>query len=525
MSLKRSYKTFFSCVLLIPAMFLMLAGCGPSPEKIAAREARLGEEVETYLNKVQELNMQGQEEQAMALLDQALKNKKYLSHRERFFEVKADLMLMREKADQVKAMVLEAWQNAPSNAQRVFGRVHEYYRQRQDHEAILKWGASLLAPENSLPEELHGQVWGWKLGAFIARQDEQGAKECVDRILAKVKDDASAAMLQSVMGGLFDGSRHDLAVTLIRYLESKDLQSEPHRNMLVTLSMRCALADKTFEAVVPAFAACVRQLPDDQMLQITRLVAGFLRRNSQPALLEQCAREVIFNAAGKHNAVNYAAQVWVETGVAANRKLLPERLDALLNAKVSPVQVANLFDRYFYEMVGDLDVMRSLCAVGERILAVCSDESAISAVKIKILDGAFITDNFDQAIQMLEKGIPDKDKAWHDLSISKVKAHRAMAQNKPRDAVQYFREFMKALIASDQAEEYDPTSGIAYSREWILGRNASRIAKILESIPDEKLAKEAREEAKNYFREALKKAGGDADALKLLEAETKGMGL
>lgn len=163
--------------------------------------------------------------------------------------------------------------------------------------------------------------------------------------------------------------------------------------------------------------------------------------------------------------------------------------------------------------------------MGERILAVCSDQTTVNNIKVKILDGAFITDNFDLAVHMLEQGIPGKDKLWHDMSLPKVKAHRAMAQKKPREAVQYFREFMNAWISSDQKEEFDPTSGIAYSREWILGRNANRIAGILDSIPDKAEADKARAEAKAYFKIALEKAANDAEAMKLLKEETKTMGL
>ncbi|MDD4103056.1 MAG: hypothetical protein PHU80_10565 [Kiritimatiellae bacterium] len=525
MSLKRIFRSFFSFVLCLSAVFLMVAGCGPSPEVIAIREARLTREIDIYLNKIQELYMDGQEELAMAFLERGFKNKKYLWHCERFFELKVDLMLSREEVLQVETLVLDAWKTKPYNAKPVFGRVHDYYRQREDYEAIRQWCDSLLALDKAFPEELHGQVLNWKLTAVVAQQDASGIKACFDSILAKLKIDDAAPMFQNALIGLVDRSHYDLAINLIQYLESKKLQSDTMRNMLVTLSMRCALADKTHETIAPAFTACVEQLPDDQLSKITRMVFGVLQRDNKTAMLEQCARQVIFNAVGKHNSVNHAARVWLESGVKANRKVLPERLDALLNAKVSPIQVGNLFDRYFYEMVDDLDLIRSLCAVGERIVADCSDESTINAVKVKVLDGAFITDNFDQAILMLEKGIPGKDKVWHDMSIPKVKAHRAMAQGKPRDAVQYFREFMNAWIASDQEEEYDPTSGIAYSREWILGRNANRIANILSTIPDQAMAAEARKEAKAYFREAIKKAAGDADALKLLEAETKDMGL
>ncbi len=525
MELKRTCQSFFRCVLCLLAVLCAVAGCGPSPERIAVREAVLTREIGIYLEKAQELYMNGQEDLAMAFLERGLNNKKYKWHRDRFFELKVELMLAREEVDQVKALVLGAWKEAPYTAKPVFGRVYDYYRQRQDHLAIRKWADSLMALGQTLPEEMQGQVLNWMLDTAVTLQDEHGAKECIDKILGKLRIVAATPMLERAMSSLMNGRHYDLALQLIHYLESKSILYAPYRDMLVTLSMHCALADKSFATVESSFTACVEQLRDDQLIKIIRMVFGALQRNNKTALLEQCARHVVFNAIGKHNSVNHSARTWLETGIAANRKILPERLDALLNAKVSPIQVGNLFDRYFYEMVDDLDLIRSLCAVGERIVAGCSDESTVNSVKIKVLDGAFITDNFDQASQMLETGIPGKDKVWHDMSIPKVKAHRAMVQNKPREAVRYFREFMNAWLASDQDEEYDPTSGIAYSRDWILGRNANRIANILESIPDMKMAKEAREEAKNYFREALKKAAGDTEALKLLKEEVKPLGL
>jgi len=81
---------------------------------------------------------------------------------------------------------------------------------------------------------------------------------------------------------------------------------------------------------------------------------------------------------------------------------------------------------------------------------------------------------------------------------------------------------MNAWIASDQEEEFDPTSGIAYSREWILGRNAKRIGDILDTIPDKAEADKARAEAKEYFKTAIKKAENDPAALELLKKETEG---
>jgi hypothetical protein len=285
------------------------------------------------------------------------------------------------------------------------------------------------------------------------------------------------------------------------------------------------LAAKEWDLFQPAINACVAQLPDDQLLKLLQTAFSSLQKNGKTDLAEAVCKQVFATVTEKQGSVNLAARIWVESGVAGDKKSLPERLDALLKAKVSPVQVGTLYDRYFYEMVADLDIIRNLCATGERILASCTDETTVNNVKVKVLDGAFLVNNFDLAVHMLEQGIPGKDKAWHEMSLPKVKAHRAMAQNKPREAVQYFREFMNTWITSKQEEEFDPTSGIAYSREWILGRNANRIANILDSIPDKAGADQARAEAKAYFKIAVQKASKDADAIRLITEETKGMGL
>jgi hypothetical protein len=129
------------------------------------------------------------------------------------------------------------------------------------------------------------------------------------------------------------------------------------------------------------------------------------------------------------------------------------------------------------------------------------------------------------AVEMLEKGIPGKDKEWHDTTIPKVKAHRALAKNKPLEAIENFRQFMTEWKNAKQTEEFDPSTGMAYSREWILGRNAVRISKIYASIPDAENQKKALVEADDYFKEALTKVDKNSEELKALTKEIKDAGL
>jgi len=144
--------------------------------------------------------------------------------------------------------------------------------------------------------------------------------------------------------------------TLVDYINKKNPNAPLYRNMIVTFSLRCVLAANAWEKFPALFQNCVAQLPDDLLLQLMRATFSTLQRNNRKDLIEQACKCVIFNASSKTTAVNFASRTWVEDGVAANKKLLPERLDALLNAKVSPIQVGNLFDRYFYEMVDNRDM-------------------------------------------------------------------------------------------------------------------------------------------------------------------------
>lgn len=511
-----------SCLVLAGFCLVLTPGCKPSAEKIAAREALLGHEIERTLEEVQRLRAEEKINEALTVIERALANPKYAAHAARFFTEKIAALLAQNQDAAARAAILEAWKKAPESARAVFGSVHNAYRQMNRHDDIRHWCRDLLARETGLPVDLRQQVLNWQLSASLAMADADLAQADLDKVVQDLSPEKAAPLVQQTLGGLIDGGQHAFASRLLRHLQAKKLEASAYRNLLVSLTLRCVLAAKNWDDAPAAFDACVAQLPDSTLYTLSRTFFTSLQKNGRNDLVEQASKKMVFNAIGKTNAVNYAARVWVDTGVAANPGVLPERLDALLTAQISPVQVGNLFDRYFYEMAEQLTIIRALCTVGERILASCSDENTVNSVKVKILDGAFITENYDLAVSMLEKGIPGKDKAWHDMSLPKVKAHRAMAKKQPREAVSFFREFMNAWLTSDQEEEFDPTSGIAYSREWILGRNAKRIAGILDSIPDKAEADKARAEAKGYFKTALEKAANDPAALKLLQEETKG---
>ena len=512
-----------SCVSLAGACLLLPQGCGPSAEKKAAQEAQLNQEIESTFEQVQMLRGEDKNAEALALLDKALANRKYAAHKPRFFSEKIQTLLAQSNDASAREAILAAWKREPDCARAVFGTVQSHLKQTSRHADIRAWCKSLLDASVKLPGELRDQALGWQLDAAIALADPETAKADIDALLAALDPAKAEATLSRVLGAQVDASQHPFAAALLRHLEGKQPAVFP--DLLATLSLRNALGAKEWDKLPAAFDTCVARLPDDQLYKLSRTFFSTLQKNGKADIMEQTSEKAVFSAKDKTNSLNFASRVWMECGVSADKNALPVRLEALLNADISPVQVGNLYDQYFYAMTEHPGIIGKLCALGERIIAACPDTNIVNAVKVKVLDGAFIIENYDLAVTLLEKGIPGKDKVWHDMSIPKVKAHRAMAKNQPREAAGFFRAFMNAWIATEQEEEFDPVNGIAYSREWILGRNAKRIADLFESIPDKAEADKALAEAVAYFKTALEKAANDPEALKNLKEETAALGL
>ena len=519
----RFVRVCVSCLSLAGACLLLPQGCGSSAEKKAAREAQLHQEIEATFERVQALRSEDKTADALKLLDQAIANRKYAAHKPRFFTEKIHTLLALDNDAAARDAILAAWKREPDCARAVFGAIQSHLRQANRHADVRAWCKSLQDASVKLPAELREQALGWQLDAAMALADPEIAKADIDTLLAALDPAKAESALSRTLGALVDAGQHPFAAALIRHLEGKQPAVFP--DLLATLSLRNALGAKEWDTLPAAFDTCVARLPDDQLYKLSRTFFSTLQKNGKADLMEQTSEKAVFNAKDKPNSVNFASRVWMECGVSADKNALPVRLEALLNADISPVQVGNLYDQYFYAMTEHPAIIGKLCALGERIITACPDTNTVNAIKVKVLDGAFIIENYDLAVTMLEKGIPGKDKVWHDMSIPKVKAHRAMAKNQPREAAGFFRAFMDAWIATEQEEEFDPVNGIAYSREWILGRNAKRIADLFESIPDKAEADKALAEAKAYFATALEKAANDPEALKKLKEETAALGL
>ena len=177
----------------------------------------------------------------------------------------------------------------------------------------------------------------------------------------------------------------------------------------------------------------------------------------------------------------------------------------------------------------DVARLREMLAFSEKLVksGVLSAPAA-NALKERRLDGYFLSNDFDGAIAYLEQeGAPNRTPAWCKGTAAKLRAHKAMEAKDLKEAVKQLLVFGDFMLSDEQKdfEDCDPTTGIVYSRDWVVARNYMRCAKMSRELGDAANADKYLDEAKKYFVTAHGKAADDQKSLESLEAEMKADGL
>jgi hypothetical protein len=362
-----------------------------------------------------------------------------------------------------------------------------------------------------------------QLSAAAAAKSLPDLQKAIEKTLAKVSSASALPLIQQTLERMIGEGQYGVVEQVTDDMISTGKKPELHALAFAT-QFKCHSAAKDWPKLQKAILNCATRLPDAATEPLLSQIFAALKRAQQLELLEKTSQQLYQGSLSKPRLLGLATTTWVGLCVEKDRQLLPASLEKLLTDKVPAENVAMLLDRYFYEMTENKEIMKKISVLGPKILAATQNKIAQESVSLRMLDSAFLTDNFDLAVAMLEKGVPGKDAEWHATTLPKVKGHLELAKNKPLEAIAYFRQFMTAWQNAKHVDEMDPTTGLVYNREWVLGRNAIRIAKIYASIPDEANQKKALKEAEEFFKVALTKVNPGSKELTALTQEIKAAG-
>ena len=154
-------------------------------------------------------------------------------------------------------------------------------------------------------------------------------------------------------------------------------------------------------------------------------------------------------------------------------------------------------------------------------------EGAQQSLLDRRLDGFFLTGNYDGAIALLDKGLPSHTPGWCKGTAAKLRYHQFLANGKKDEALKQLLVFIDFMLSDEQKdfEDCDPTTGIIYSREWVVGKNYLRCRDLARDLKDATLEAEYFKKAKDLYATALKKAKDDPKALAELKKEAQAVGL
>ncbi len=194
--------------------------------------------------------------------------------------------------------------------------------------------------------------------------------------------------------------------------------------------------------------------------------------------------------------------------------------------------IGQLTEDQFIRFAGDGDAkpadvkrLKELLAFSDKLVKMnVLSEAAANALKERRLDGFFLSGDFDGAIAYLEgEGVPKRSPAWCKGTAAKLRAHKAMEAGDKKEAIKQLLVFGEFMLSDEQKdfEDCDPTTGIVYSREWVVARNLMRCSKMSREIDDAANADKYLADAKKHFATALEKAKDDKKSLETLQAEIK----
>ncbi len=383
------------------------------------------------------------------------------------------------------------------------GIIYRYYFDNGKNKEAAEWTEQILAL-NTISPTVRNKMREWNFISYITLDDSQKVISLAGRIAVDMPAGSAIRILRHGTDMLFTEKRYDLLTKVLQELNRSLFSDIEMNNFISTLRLRLCAAQGDWADYNKLFLSGTQNCSDSELVYVLRKTIPLAMKNRKYAVADNVTAGIITNGNFRKMSYEYSARQWVEIAKLSSPDMVPERIEILVNRNRQIDHIASIFILHAYDNVDDQRFVDEMKPIGEHLIPLTANEDLRASIKTIVLDYSFVIRDYDSAIKILEDGIRGNDKIWHDMAISKVKAHKALEENRPLDAIKEFRAFMAVLQSSEDNDiEEDPATGIIHTREMILGRNAKRIGDIYASIPDTNQAAAAYKEARDYYNKAL----------------------
>ena len=427
--------------------------------------------------KVDGILTSGRTNEATRVFAEALEDEAFAPFHQQMFSTFLRYLLFTEQVEEAKARFLGALRTAPDDAMPSQDLIYGYLLDNGDGDAALDWARTLMAQD--LPLRIRAAATEWVASGCLAAGNGDGALEAINTAIADFPADVAAPMAQRFAQNALSRKNVAMAEGIVEAMVARSSDPE-FQKVAQALKLRIFAAKEDFASAVAAIPALADVLPDSSFSQgITELFRAAEAAGNSEAI-DKIAETVVLD--GKFAALPLtrlnAARKWIAfvvDGDADKIALYPERFTKLMQMNLPPSQLCSIFSRNFYKIIDIPAVLREMASICKVLREQVVEKGDAETLKSYALDAAFILENYDEALAVIDGGVADRDDSWHSMTRAKILAHKALAEGRAADAVANFRKFMDLL---PDEEQHDPTSGISFSRDTIVANNEKRIGDI-----------------------------------------------
>lgn len=498
--------------LLVLASAAVVRADDPEPVEIDPAAEEILQEAEPdplydLFCQVDDLLTAEKKDEATAMILGAMEDAKYAKQKARLATVIVRYLLFTEQVDKAKEFFLETVRTEPELARPGFEIIYSNYLNSGDAESAIAWARELL--EQPLEDDMRQTATGWYLVGLLAGGKEDDFFAELPR-LDKLPSEAACAIADEICRHAYHNEKYAVLLRAIDAFGKAPYGGEDSlRQTAVSYALLAKAGTDDWDGVKADLPAALETLPERNLQTMLSNLFGIARRRQADAVTDAIADAVLHSEACKGFAGvrNTAAREWVAAGVKADKASLPDRVAALRALGIAPQTVLSNISRHFYDVMDDVGIVRKLIAELDAVRPLLDDDSRRNSVDSLLLDAAFIVEDYERVLAIIEAGIPDRDEDWHNMTRTKIKGHIALQKGDVDEAVKQFRAFMD-IVAKSTENTPDPSSNVVYTPSMILGINARRIGDIYKDAGRADEAAKAFAEARGYYEKALGIAKG-----------------
>lgn len=444
----------------------------------------------------------GNIEEALAILDDAMEDPALSENRSMVFQLKASVLIQNGQAEEAALNLSAMAEKSLETAQAALPMVLAAVRQTGDSKFLLAWTEPLL--ELPFQDHVMQQLYVAKAYALAAA----GSKDAAIAIIPLVHGTRSIQLCRDTSAGIITGfislNQLDNALEAVETLASVAGDSTELKFLAAVSRVDVLTRQEKWEPAAAFYESSAASLDDSSAsYSLTLLVTRMEAAGLTGELIKVCEITVEKRKPEERSTAR-AARHWLKAVAATQPEAAPQIMRGLIDKKIPASVLISIAAAPFYAVLdsNNPEKLQEMTDIVVQLLPDLEEKADICSAQSMIVDGNFILMNFDKALALVREGIEGRDENWQKSAISKLEAHKALAENRTADAVKHFRDFMN-VISESLDKEIDPSTGLLYTAEWCVARNAKRIGDILSAAGNRDEAAGAYGEAKLHFEKAL----------------------